>query len=206
MDILQIVGYVASIIIATSMVMNSLLKLRVINMIGGTIFAVYGFLIEAYPVGALNSFIVCVNIYYISRMLFKKEYFKVLYVRANNYYLINLLEFYIKDIQKFYPNFTYKPELNTVSFFILRNMNVAGVFLAHEIATDKLLIGLDYALPSYRDFKLAKYVYQNTELFKDKGFKQLYSEIHSESNKFYLKKMGFNETEFEGKKYMMKEI
>jgi len=206
METLQIVGYVASVIIAISMVMNSLLKLRIINFFGAITFAIYGFLISAYPVGALNTFIALIDVYYLSKMLLKKEYFKGLYVRANNYYLINFLEFYQKDINKFYPNFTYKPEMNTVSFFILRNMQVAGVILAHEIASDKLLIGLDYAIPDYRDFKLAKYVYQNLNLFKDKGFKYLCSEIHSENNKKYLKKMGFSEAEFEGRKLMMLQI
>jgi len=93
METLQIVGYVASVIIAISMVMNSLLKLRIINFFGAITFAIYGFLISAYPVGALNTFIALIDVYYLSKMLLKKEYFKGLYVRANNYYLINFLDF-----------------------------------------------------------------------------------------------------------------
>ncbi len=206
MTTIEIIGYLASVIIAISMVMSSLLKLRIINLVGAILFAVYGFMLKAYPVGVLNTFIAIVDIYYLSRMFLKKEYFKVLYVRPNNYYLITLLEFYIEDIRKFYPNFSYKPEMNTVSFFILRNMQVAGVFLAHEIDKDKLFIGLDYAIPDYRDFKLGRYVYQSAAIFKEKGIRQLHSEVHSTTNKKYLKKMGFVETQYNGKECMIKSI
>jgi hypothetical protein len=206
MDYLQWIGYIASIIIAISMVMNSLLKLRLINFFGALSFATYGYLIGAYPVGILNSFIVCVDIYYLSKIFLKKEYFKVLYVRANNYYLLNFLEFYLKDIQKFNPGFTYKSELNTLSFFILRDMHVAGIILAHEIDKDKLMIGLDYSIPNFRDFKLGKYVYKNINLFKERGINELYAKARSKKHEKYLRKMGFDEGEFDGLKLMVMKI
>ena len=39
------IGYIASIVIATSMLMNSLLKLRWINLVGAILFSTYGFII-----------------------------------------------------------------------------------------------------------------------------------------------------------------
>jgi len=206
MEYLVWLGYVASIIIAISMLMSSLLKLRAINLFGAISFATYGYMIGALPVGILNSFIVCIDIFYLSKMLFKKEYFKVLYVRANNYYLISFLEYYQKDINKFYPGFTYKPEVNTVSFFILRNMHVAGIFLAHEIDKDKLMIGLDYAIPDYRDFKLGKYVYKNLSLFKERGINELQALPKSQKQKKYLQKMGFVEVNLKDTKVMIKTL
>jgi hypothetical protein len=48
--------------------MRSLLKLRVINLTGALLFTIYGLVIGALPVAALNLFIVLVNIYYLHQM------------------------------------------------------------------------------------------------------------------------------------------
>ena len=61
-NFLQWIGYAASIIIALSMTMNSIVKFRWINLCGAFTFSTYGFLIGAYPVGILNGFIVLVDI------------------------------------------------------------------------------------------------------------------------------------------------
>lgn len=191
---LQWIGYIASAIIATSMTMNSILKFRWINLAGATTFAIYGYLIGALPVGLLNTFIACVDIYYLVSIYSKKEIFEILEVRPENRYLIRFLEFYYKDIQKFFPGFDYKPEMNTVSFFTLRNMAVAGVFLAHREDESILKVGLDYVLPEYRDFKNGRFIYgQLNKKFTDKGFAKVLSAGKSDKYAKYLKKLGFIE-------------
>ena len=62
------VGYAASICIAISLVMTDIIKLRIINTIGCILFVIYGFSVKAYPVGVVNAFICCVNIYYLIKM------------------------------------------------------------------------------------------------------------------------------------------
>lgn len=59
------VGYAASIMIAISLIMTDIVKLRVINSIGCILFAIYGFTVKVYPVGIINSFIFFVNSYYL---------------------------------------------------------------------------------------------------------------------------------------------
>jgi hypothetical protein len=126
-SLLQWIGYIASVAIALSMTMSSILKFRWINLFGALTFSVYGFLIGAWPVGFLNAFIALVDIYYLNSIYSKKEVFEILEVRADNRYLIRFLQFHEDDIEKFFPGFAYRPEMNTVSFFVLRNMAVAGV-------------------------------------------------------------------------------
>ncbi|NOZ46982.1 MAG: hypothetical protein GXO79_09400 [Chlorobi bacterium] len=207
MNILEIIGYVASVIIATSMMMNSILKLRWINLAGASLFSMYGFIIGALPVGFLNLFIVSVDIYYLIKIYSKKEYFKTLDVRNNNKYLIAFLDFYKNEIQKFFPGFRYKPEMNTVSFFILRNMAVAGIILAREIKEKTLFIALDFVIPQYRDFKLGKFIYTNNDnYFSQLGYDKIC--IKSRSKKFtaYLKKMGFIETMYNNEMLFSKQL
>ncbi len=59
------VGYAASIMIAISLIMRDMVKLRIINSIGCVLFAIYGFVVKAYPVGIINTFIFIVNMYYL---------------------------------------------------------------------------------------------------------------------------------------------
>jgi len=193
-NILQWIGYIASIIIALSMTMNSIVKFRWINLAGAITFSTYGFLIGALPVGFLNGFIVTVDIYYLFTIYAKKEIFETLEVRADNKYLLRFLEFHNNEIQKFFPGFSYNPEMNTISFFILRNTAVAGLFLAHREDNNVLKVGLDYVVPEYRDFKNGRFIYLRLRRkFIDDGFDKVITSGSSTKYVKYLKKIGFNE-------------
>jgi hypothetical protein len=58
-------GYLGSLIIAVSLTMSDIKRLRWLNMIGAGMFSSYGFIISAWPVLVLNAFIVLINIYHI---------------------------------------------------------------------------------------------------------------------------------------------
>ena len=197
--LLQWIGYFASITIAVSMTMNSILKFRWINLVGALTFSTYGFLIGAWPVGFLNDFIALIDIYYLYTIYSRKEVFEILEVRAENRYMIRFLEFHKKDIEHFFPGFTYKPEMNTISFFILRDLAVAGIFLAHRDQDHCLSVGLDFVLPEYRDFKNGKFIYLRLrKRFIDEGFTKVVADGRSEKYTQYLKKFGF-EKNLQGK-------
>lgn len=200
-------GYLASIITGVSMLMSSILRLRWVNLVGASMFSTYGFLIGSIPVGMLNLFIVLIDLYYLRKMYSRKEFFKTLEIRSENKYLLEFLEFYNEDIQKYFPKFSYSPEMNLVSFFVLRNMAVAGVFLARKYDEETLYVGLDFVIPEYRDFKLGRYIYNsNNESFKEMGFKQLCTSSPNPSFGKYLKKMGFKAKTEEGKLLYFKEL
>ena len=71
----ELIGYLASVLILISLMMSSILRLRLINMVGAAGFSLYGLLIGAYPVAVLNGIIVVVNAYYLVRILRAKEHF-----------------------------------------------------------------------------------------------------------------------------------
>jgi hypothetical protein len=195
LNIYEIVGYTASVIVALSMTMSSIVKFRWINLVGASTFAAYGLLIGAIPVALLNGFIVAVDLFYLNRIYSRNELFEVLEIRGDNKYLLRFLEFHNKDIQRFFPGFTYKQEINTVSFFVLRNMHVAGIFLAHKGSEGALNVGLDYSVPEYRDYKNGKFIYQSlNEEFLLAGYKQIVAPGLSKKHAQYLKRFGFMET------------
>jgi len=195
-NILEWIGFAASVIIALSMTMSSIVKFRWINLIGATTFSIYGFLIGALPVGFLNGFIAAVDIYYLLTIYGKKEVFETIEINEDNNYLLRFLEFHHKDIQKFFPGFSYRPEMNTIGFFILRDMAVAGLFLAHRENKNILKVGLDYVIPEYRDFKNGKFIYlQLRKKFIDEGFEMVKASAKSKKYSQYLKKIGFSENQ-----------
>jgi hypothetical protein len=75
--IYEIIGYVASVLVAISLMMRSVLKLRVINLLGAAVFALYGLLIGAYPVAVMNLFIVLIDLYYLREFITAKGYFSL---------------------------------------------------------------------------------------------------------------------------------
>ena len=193
-NILLWLGYVASAVIALSMTMNSIVKFRWINLVGASAFATYGLLIGAFPVMVLNGFIVSVDIYYLLKIYTKSHLFDTLEIRGDNKYLLKFLTYHNDEIQKFFPGFVYKPEMNTVSFFVLRNMAVAGIFLAHRENDNILKVGLDYVIPEYRDYKNGKYVYHHLkENFIKEGFKEVVSDGGTTKHIKYLLRFGFRE-------------
>jgi len=152
------------------------------------------------PVGVLNGFIAVIDVYFLGTMYFKKEFFKILPVKGDNLYLKEFLAYYKKGIQQFFPSFIYKPEVNKYSFFILRDMAIAGVILARDYEPEMLKIALDFTVPQYRDFKVGKFVYKEyVQHFKDDGYKVLITFPSTKSHIKYLKKMGFVEANHNGK-------
>jgi len=64
----EILGYAASIMVAISLTMKDIVKLRILNFIGCALFTAYGLMIDSWPVVLTNGFIACVNIYFLAKM------------------------------------------------------------------------------------------------------------------------------------------
>lgn len=193
MDWYQIIGYCGSVLVAASLMMKNILHLRRVNIIGASTFALYGFLVGAYPVLLLNSFITIVDIYYLVDMYRKKEVFSLMPVLDNKHRFLNkFLEYYNKDIKKFFPDFNEADLANANCFFILRNLMPVGLFIYTEESQTQIKVLLDYAIPDYRDFKNAKFIYiAESSFLKDKGYNELLAESSVKVHQKYLLNFGF---------------
>lgn len=67
MNLVDYLGYFASIMIAISFLMKSINKLRLVNIIGFTCFVIYSVIIRAWPVALINFFSICINEFYLSQ-------------------------------------------------------------------------------------------------------------------------------------------
>ncbi len=190
--LLELIGYAASALIALSMMMSSILRLRIINTLGAVGFAVYGFLIHAYPVAALNSFIVLVNGYYLLQIFRAKEYFRLLKLKPDSVYLPYFLDFYGEEIRQILPDFEYRPSANHVLLFILRDCSPVGVFIAEQKPDGVLRVVLDFVIPGYRDLKLGRFLFaEQAEFFRERGVKEIVVSPRTKEFGAYLVKVGF---------------
>lgn len=62
------VGYLASAVVALSLMMADIKKLRWWNLLGAALFVAYGLAISAIPVALVNFFIVIIDIYYLIKI------------------------------------------------------------------------------------------------------------------------------------------
>lgn len=60
---IEMIGYLGSALVVASMLMSSVVKLRIINTIGSGIFAAYALMIHSYPTALMNVFLVGINVY-----------------------------------------------------------------------------------------------------------------------------------------------
>jgi hypothetical protein len=188
----EIIGYAASLLIAISLMMRSILRLRVINLVGALFFTAYGLLIRAYPVAVVNFIIVLIDLYYLFQILSAREYFRLLEVRPDSEYLRYFLQFYAKDIQKYQPGFAFTPSAGQLIFFILRNAFPAGLVIGEVQDGDCLYVRLDYAIPGYRDLKTARFVYQDkVQVLRERGIRKVYASPVTPAHQRYLRQMGF---------------
>ncbi|MBO7495418.1 MAG: YgjV family protein [Salinivirgaceae bacterium] len=190
----EIIGYVASCLLLLAMMMTSVVKLRILNTIGCIMYIVYGLFIGSYPVALMNAAIACVNVVHIYRNLFSKHTFELLGIKNDDSLVIPFLNHYKADIEKNFPEFTFSDLPYACSYVIVRNMNIAGIFLATDMGNGNLLVDLDYVIPMYRDFKVGGFLFNtNRELFKSRGFKKITALSGSQFHTRYLKRVGFVE-------------
>lgn len=189
---LQLLGYAASILIAASLLMRSIVRLRILNLAGAATFSVYGFLIGAYPVGVLNLMTATINIVQLIRLRRRKEIFRILGIRTNAAYLQYFLDFQADDIRRFFPAFRYDAEEDgRLAWLVLRDLVPAGVLLGRRHG-DVLEVELDYVVPQYRDMKVGRFLFHDeADFFRELGFREIVGRGDTEVHAKYLRRMGF---------------
>ncbi|MHB0972402.1 MAG: YgjV family protein [Thermoanaerobaculia bacterium] len=189
---LQLLGYAASILIAISLMMRSIVRLRMINLTGAALFSIYGFLIGAYPVGILNFLTASINIVQLIRLRRRKEMFKLLEVRgAESDYLQHFLSCQGNDIRRFIPSFRFDPDKDSLALFVLRDLVPAGLLLG-EVRDGVLRVDIDYAIPQYRDLKIGRFLFEDQiSYFRKLGVTEIVSPAGVGEHPRYLERMGF---------------
>ena len=201
MNWIEWLGYGASGLVAVSLMMSSIARLRALNLLGAVAFAIYGWLVGAYPVMAVNGFIALVNVVFLVKMQpGRSEAFELLAInRLDNRYLQRFLEFHRNDIQEIFPQFGIDHLKAPQVAFILRDMAPVGLVICDQTDEQTLTVKLDYVIPSHRDFRCAQYFYQSwRDVIKGVDINRFLAQGEVDSHRSYLKKMGFRPDEVIG--------
>lgn len=194
--VIEAVGYLASGLIILSITQKSILKLRLLGLLGGLNFVVYSLAIGAYPIAVVNVTAASIHAWYLRKLIRRKdEVFRVLHVLPDSTYLLDFLEFYRDEIQgRFQPEFVYSPDPTQTTAFILRDMVPAGLFIGRPAGDGTFEVMLDFVIPQYRDFQIGSYVYSPTsELFSGDEPTCVWAEASNADHAKYLERMGFDE-------------
>ncbi|HYH08538.1 MAG TPA: hypothetical protein VEK11_15890 [Thermoanaerobaculia bacterium] len=199
----ELLGYAASALIVTSMLMRSIVRLRMINLAGAATFSVYGFLIGAYPVGILNLLTTTINLVQLVRLQRRKEIFRVLEISPDSPYLRYFLDFQAEDIRRFFPKFVYERTDNGIVLLVLRDLVPAGMVLG-RITGNTMTVDLDYVVPQYRDLKVGRYLFvDEAAFFRKRGVTEILSPADTEVHAQYLRRLGY-EPAGDGRMYRLR--
>jgi hypothetical protein len=191
--IYELIGYAASLLVAISLMMSAIVKLRVVNMIGAFTFSVYGILIGSIPVAAMNGFIVLINIYYLIKIYRDESFFDLLKLSEESTYLEKFLDFYRDHIRTYQPSFSFSDSYN-YALFVLSDMVPAGLILGNREGNE-LRVALDFVVPSHRDFKIGKFLFRDhSGHFREEGIDMIRTEPGNDDHNQYLEKMGFRKS------------
>ncbi|MBT3590731.1 MAG: hypothetical protein HOK52_02505 [Candidatus Marinimicrobia bacterium] len=199
-------GYLASIIVAVSLTMANIRRLRWINLLGASAFTLYGWILNLYPVFFVNLFITFINIYYLIRMSLTKDRFHLIPISwKTSIFLPRFIEFYLDDIQNHFGNIDIDFLKNYDSIFITRNVVPVGLFIYEKENDGIIKIHLDYEVPTYRDYETARYFFREfRELMNRDGYHTYITFSTISAHQKYLKIMNFIEDKKEPGKFIRK--
>ena len=67
--LIEIFGYIGSALVVISMLMSSIVKLRVINILGSIISGTYAIICGAFPLVLMNACLIVINVYNLYKLL-----------------------------------------------------------------------------------------------------------------------------------------
>ena len=186
--LIEIFGYIGSFLVVFSMLMSSVVKLRVINTVGSVVSGIYALICGAYPLVLMNTCLIVINVYNLYKLLHTTQEYDMVESQKEDGLLAYFLEKYQDDIAKYFPGFTGEVVYDK-AYVVCCNGNPAGVLLGHEKSDGVIDVIIDYSIPAYRDCSVGTYLYSKLE---ESGVQRLeYAQVEAEAHVAYLKKMGF---------------
>ena len=186
--ILEIVGYIGSILVVVSMLMSSIVKLRVINTIGSVISGVYAIICGALPLALMNLCLIAINVYNLFLLLKTKQIYTMISSNVDDTSIKYFIKQHKEDIDTFFPEFHKSDLSGKESYLVCHNDTAAGLLIG-ERRNGELYIDLDYTTPVYRDCSVGTYLYPQLASL---GMQTLiFSHKASETHIVYMHKMGF---------------
>mgnify|MGYP002626311927 CR=1 FL=1 len=185
--ILELVGYAGSLLIVISMLMTSVLKLRIINSAGCLVFMIYALCIKTYPTAVMQLALLVINFFNIRRLFLSKKNYTVIKAKSDDACLLYFIKNYCDDMKKYFPAINFA---NDDVYLIFSADVPAGILIASENSQKEMNVKIDYATPAYRDCSVGRFIHN---YLKEQGIVKMQTQSLIPEHQKYLKKMGFEE-------------
>ncbi|MFA6075143.1 MAG: hypothetical protein WCV63_02755 [Negativicutes bacterium] len=189
----EYIGYAASLAMLISLIMKSMYKFRIINTISCMLFVAYGLLLGATAIVVANIILIIVNLYFVIRNSKPRNDFIIARCGKNDSLLNEFVNFHLADIKKLVPQLNWdKVADDALCYYLMLNMQLAGVWVAEKIDAAAYVVKLDYVAAEYRDMEGGKFIYRNNyEMLRALGIRTLITNVGLDAYNHYVEKMGF---------------
>lgn len=187
---IELFGYLGSAMVVASMLMTSVVRLRVINMIGSVISGTYAMIIGSFPLALMNFCLIAINAFNLHQLLKTKRNYDLLPAKPGDTVILYFLKKNLSDIQRYFPEYKLQTPAD-VAYMVFCDDAPAGVFLAQRVRQGQLEVTLDYTTQAYRDCSVGAFLY--SELMRSGVNRLLVSGQNSPEHAAYLRKMEFEE-------------
>jgi len=182
----EVIGYAGSALVLVSLLMTSIVKLRVINAVGCIVFSTYAFVIHSIPTAVMNVALFVIDVFFLVRILSSKANLSYVRVSADNPFVGHFCEQFSEDIIQYFDTADIS-EADLV-LVVFDNETVAGV-LAGITEGDRLRLIIDYTTQQYRDCKVGAYLYEKLA----DSYRELIYSGSNEKHIAYCRKTGYTE-------------
>lgn len=186
--LIEIFGYIGSALVVVSMLMSSIVKLRVVNTIGSIVSGTYALIVGALPLVLMNACLIIINVYNLIKLLKTKQVYDLVDGNSDDALVKYFLERYWDDIKVCFPGFKKEDACGKKAYIVCCDGNPAGVLVGDE-KEGEINILIDYSTPAYRDCSVGTFLYSK---LPDKKIKKLvYAQNMTNIHVSYMNKMGF---------------
>ena len=202
------IGYLASVLLGISLLVNNELRFRWINTFGCLSFIIYGILIHAFPIIVTNAGLFLINTFYLIKIHRTEEAFDLLEYKTGDKIVEKFLQFYAKDILHYFPDYKPNEQGNVIRFVVLRDMVIANIFEAALHTDGSAVVNINYTVAKYRDYKVGKFIFDKEKKYLlNNGIHAIvYENVPNKNHEDFLKKMGFARSLSGNKTLLIKEL
>jgi hypothetical protein len=192
----ELVGYIASALVVASLAMTSVVRLRVVSLVGSLVFVIYGALLPSIPIIVTNAAVALLNIWFLRKEFSPTRDLGAVPIASDAPFLLDFLRSHDADIRSFQPGFQ-PPDAGDFTLLLTRDGLPAGALIGTPEG-DVLRLKLDYVMHAYRDSRIGTWLYRSgTKVFTDAGFTTLTTVPASEAQRHYLLGVGFEQRDGE---------
>lgn len=174
---LDLLGWGGSALLIFSLLQSRVLRLRILNLLACLILVVFNGLLGIWPMVAMNIVLSVINIWFIVSLVRDRDRdtaYQVLAVGSGDAYLRHVLGVHSADIARTQPDFHSRQldSSDTTAYLIEKGAETVGVVVI-EAEGETAQVRLDYVTPRFRDFTPGKFVWRQSGLLRERGFRRV---------------------------------